>query len=70
MTATRHLKCLGEFKFPQVNELNGLGVESDFGLSLVGGHCDAQKSISSFVSSKLVTFGDLPLFDAATRIPL
>lgn len=45
-------------------------MESGFCLSLVGGHCIAQKSVSSFVSNKPLLFGDLLLFDVATRIPL
>lgn len=41
-------------KFFQANELSDLVMESEFCLGLVDDHCDTQKSISSFVSSKLI----------------
>lgn len=46
------------------------GCGSDFCLSLVDGHCDTQKSISSFVSSKCTVFNHLPILGMATRMPL
>lgn len=64
------VSVLVNFRFFQANELSGLGVDSDFCLGLVGGHCDTSKSIRSFVSSKLLRFDDLRIFDVATSILL
>jgi len=64
------VSVLVNFNFFPANKLGGLSVDSELCLSLVDDPCGTQKSISSFVSNKIIMFSDLPVAGIATRVLL